>query len=399
MKHITHLLLLLSPVLALISQQRLKNVYAESHLNETEYSQLDIRASGWTVVIDEDRGKVPLGVEFSATSRSPDAMDLFYFHGNGDGAPLTQACWNQGNDWKTCRVFQYVFSYVLGSGRLTAISRTPERHELFFVPKGYQAVHVERWRKHGGWWGGTPVIGHKADPSTGFGVVSRGSNMLQTFWVRDDRALMHAYTEDDGDSWVRDVVLDAKADAKPSSVAATSRDPNSMVVAWVTSKGILEAARYEKSTWTKKQITTHDTVAGISKIATLSITPSMLNLFWIGTDGMIHQSYWTAGMPNDQWITTPISNFPANVGGLSAVSMNSNHMEVFWTSQTGTLYHAYWTAAQDRWISEPVPGSTGSLRCQPGSPLTTVARKGKNSMEGWCRSVEGKLVHFYYYAN
>lgn len=287
----------------------------------------------------------------------------------------------------------------MGSGRLTAISRTPERHELFFVSKGYQVVHIERWRKHGGWWGGTPSIGKNVDPSTAFGVVSRGSNMLESFWVRNDRALMHAYTEDDGDSWVRDVVLDANADANPSSIAAMSRNANSMVVAWITSKGKLEVARYETSAWTSTSITTQNTVAGTSKIATLSITPSMMNLFWIGTDGLVHQSYWTSGMFNDQWTTTLISSFPANVGGISAVSMNSNHMEVFWTSPGGTLYHAYWTTAQNRWISEPVPGSTGTLRCQPGSHITTVARESKNTMEGWCRSVEGKLTHFYYYAN
>jgi hypothetical protein len=124
----------------------------------------------------------------------------------------------------------------------------------------------------------------------------------------------------------------------------------------------------------------------------------MMNLFWIGTDSLVHQSYWTSGMFHDQWTTTLISSYPANAGGLSAVSMNSNHMEVFWTSPGGTLYHAYWTTVQNRWISEPVLGPTGTLRCQPGSYITTVARKGKNTIEGWCRSVESKLNHFYYYA-
>jgi hypothetical protein len=163
-------------------------------------------------------------------------------------------------------VFQYVFTYVTGSGRLTAISRTPERYDLFFVPKGYKVVHVERWRKHGGWWGGTPSIGQNVDPSTAFGVVSRGSNMLEGFWVRNDWALMHAYTEDDGDSWVRDVVLDANANANPSSVAAVSRNANSMVVAWITSKGKLEVARYEPSTWTSTPVTTEIPLPGLARL-------------------------------------------------------------------------------------------------------------------------------------
>lgn len=222
--------------------------------------------------------------------------------------------------------------------------------------------------------------------------------MLESFWVRNDRALMHAYTVDDGDSWVRDVVLDVNADANPSSVTAMSRNANSMVVAWTTSKGKLEVIRYETSTWTSSAVTTENTVAGASKIAALSITPNMMNLFWIGTDGLVHQSYWTSKMWNSQWTSTVLSSYPASVGGISAVSMNSNHMEVFWTSTDGTLYHAYWTTAQNGWISGPLPGSTGNLRCQPGSHITTVARKGQNSMEGWCRSVEGKLTHFYYYA-
>jgi hypothetical protein len=70
------------------------------------------------------------------------------------------------------------------------------------VPKGYQVVHIERWRKHGGWRGDTSAIGKNVDPNTAFGVVSRGSNMLESFWVRYDRALMQAYTVDDGDSWL-----------------------------------------------------------------------------------------------------------------------------------------------------------------------------------------------------
>lgn len=366
--------------------------------NDTESSKLTTRAQGWTVVIDTDRGDVPSGVEFSATSRSPEAIDLFYFHDNGKSSPLTQACWNQGSNWKTCRVFSYAFTYVLGRGHITAISRTPDRHEVFFVPRGYQVVHIERWRKNGGWWGGTPSIGKNVDPNTAFGVVSRSSNMLESFWIRNDRALMHAYTVNDGDSWVSDVVLDANADANPSSVTAMSRNANSMVVAWTTSKGKLEVIRYETSTWTGSSITAENTVAGTSKIAALSITPNMMNLFWIGTDGLVHQSYWTSSMWNSQWTTTVLSSYPANVGGISAVSMNSNHMEVFWTSPDGTLYHAYWTTAQNGWISGPVPGSSGNLRCQPGSHITTVARKGQNSMEGWCRSVGGDLTHFYYYA-
>jgi hypothetical protein len=137
-------------------------------------------------------------------------------------------------------------------------------------------------------------------------------------------------------------------------------------------------------------------VAGASKIAALSITPNTMNLFWIGTDGLVHQSYWTSSMWNSQGTTSVISSYPANVGGISTVSMNSNHMEAFWTSPDGTLYHTYRTTAQSPWISEPVPGSTRTLRCQLGSHITTVARK--DTMEGWCRSVEGKLTYFYYYA-
>jgi hypothetical protein len=114
MKQIVYLLFLLSPVLALIAQQCEENVNVKSHckwcyyittflayynncsparvVNETKYSKLSARVQGWIVAIDQARGEVPSGVEFSATSRSPDAIDLFYFHGTGEGAPLTQAC-------------------------------------------------------------------------------------------------------------------------------------------------------------------------------------------------------------------------------------------------------------------------------------------------------------------
>lgn len=210
---------------------------------------------------------------------------------------------------------------------------------------------------------------------------------------------MHAYTFSDGDSWVQDEVLDPNANAVSGSVTAISKEANSMLVAWISMDEALEVARYENGNWVKTQVLAPGNMAKNTKIDALSCSPTMMNLFFVGTDLLVYQSYWKQGMPNDKWVTTLLSKFPAALGGISATSMNRDHMEVFWTSPAGALYHAYWTLAQGHWISETVPGSVGLNRCQGGSHITTVARKGKSSMEGWCRSVEGKLAHFYYYAN
>ncbi|KAH7121978.1 hypothetical protein B0J13DRAFT_456148, partial [Dactylonectria estremocensis] len=281
---------------------------------------------------------------------------------------------------------------------ITAISRSAERQDLFFISKGSESVTLERWRKNGGWWGGTPTIGRNAAPGTSFGVVSRGSRKLEAFWARNDGALMHAYTENDGDTWVRDQVLDRYSEAKPESITAMSKDSSSAVVAWVTTRGALMVARYEGNTWVKNQVLIPGSLFVNTRLATLSISRNMMNIFFVGTDGMVYQSYWTSGMSNEKWTTTRISNLGASVGGISATSMNIDHMEVFWTHPSGTLHHAYWTKAQNSWSSEALPGSVGTNRCQPGSHIATVARVAKGTMEGWCRSIEGKLTHFYYYA-
>lgn len=223
--------------------------------------------------------------------------------------------------------------------------------------------------------------------------------MLEVFWIRDDKALMHAYTVDDGDHWVTDALLDGNADAVPQSVTAISRDSGSMLAAWTSNRGSLEVSRFEGIGWIRQQVLPPNSMPKNTKIAAISISSGMMNLFYVGHDGLVYQSYWTSKMRWDRWETTRISNLPAALGGISAISMNSNHMEIFWTSPSGTLHHAYWTSASGRWISEAVPGSAGNTRCEPGSHITTVARKDKSSIEGWCRSIEGYLTHFYYYAN
>ncbi|KAH6869163.1 hypothetical protein B0T10DRAFT_595004 [Thelonectria olida] len=241
MRLILYLLVLLSPVFALVAQQPEQDVDVDSH-----------------VIIDTERDSIPANVEFSATSRTQESIDLFYFRGNGEGAPLTQACWTEGSNWKTCRVFQYVFNYVRGRGHITAISRTKDRHDLFFVEKGYEVVTLERWRKNG------------------------GSRKLEVFWVRRDGALMHAYTENDGDAWVRDLVLDRYSEAMPETVTAMSKDSNSMVVAWITTRGALEVARYEGNGWIKTQVLIPGSLPTNTKLVTLSISRNMMNIFFVG---------------------------------------------------------------------------------------------------------------------
>lgn len=401
MRLATGVLIFLARVSALVTPRHPELVSERDDRSSVASSNADLRprAAGWTVTLQGDLGAIRPGAELSVTSRNPDAMDLFYFRGNNAGAPLTQECWNQGEGWKTCRTFQYTFNYVTSRGPVTAYSRRSDRHEVFFVDAESTGISLFRWRHDGGWWSGTPSVGHNVATNTNFGVVSRGSDSLEVFWARNDKALMHAYTFDDGNSWERDLVLDFDADVSPGSIAVMSKDANSQVVTWVTNQGALMLANYAGGSWRTARILNAGSAPVSTKLAALARSDTRMNIFFVGTNSRVWQAYWRVDFGDNVWAISQVSDLPAAVGGISAVSMNRDHMEVFWTSTDGTIMHAYWTLAANAWRSEALPGSSGATQCTPGSSITVVARKGKSTIEGWCRSKSGQAVHFYYYAS
>ncbi|KAH8899657.1 hypothetical protein GQ53DRAFT_836658 [Thozetella sp. PMI_491] len=151
--------------------------------------------------------------------------------------------------------------------------------------------------------------------------------------------------------------------------------------------------------WLVARLKGAGTIHPLSTIATVSRDRNYVNIFRIGNEGKVYQSWRVPDSNPIAWEFSKISDLAAKPGYLAATSMYASHQEVFWTSSDGSVQHAYWTSQQNAGKSEPRPGTSGK-KCQPGTPLGVVSRDTRKyqwTMEGWRRTSSGSLVHFYYY--
>lgn len=185
---------------------------------------------------------------------------------------------------------------------------------------------------------------------------------------------------------------DLALDPLPGIAASTRGDESVEAFAVDMDAGTLAGARYDPATATWSALdalaapggTATTPVTRTNRACAVSRAPGQLDLFWVGTDHLIHASSssapgtWTdpvqVGDPTVQ--VHPLAN-------LCAVSRSPDHIDVLFAGrQTGTaawrLYNVWWDSggAGGGWGAPPntqIVGGTG-LDIEPMSPIAACAR-------------------------
>ncbi|KAG4443303.1 hypothetical protein IFR05_001247 [Cadophora sp. M221] len=329
-----------------------------------ERKQLHRRA-GWTVSVQLSGTFLATRSLVSAVSRAPNNLDVFFVIGGNREAQLT---WTEGGQW----------SYLVGSSpsggpykAITALSRRPGSVEAFFTSS--ETIYSRVWDSGVGFSYPGPKTGVSCAVVSQLAVTSINENAMEVFYASSSNspgglvgAIMHTYWRP-STGWIGDQVINtATAFAGPAklySIAAVSRNSANQDIFWINSQDQLIHANWQASTgWYKHYLDVY--ASSMSYISTLSRNSERINAFFVGTDDRVWQAYWRAD--TGAWAYGRISDVQAPAGPLASVSMNSGHQEVFWVDGGGAVIHAYWTEAQNKWITETLPGTGGSNRCISG---------------------------------
>ena len=107
-----------------------------------------------------------------------------------------------------------------------------------------------------------------------------------------------------------------------------------------------------------------------------------LDVFFIGTDGNLYNSYWAAAAGS--WGTLPVTTGACASGttcagsgqpggGVAAVARNSNQLDVFYIGKDGGVWTSFWSggAGSASWTTMEI---TGGAVATAGAHITATAR-------------------------
>jgi len=278
-------------------------------------------------------------------------IDLFVF-GSGQ---IHTSWWTDGQPWSST---PYPWAPLGGpTGQVTAISRQPEKIDLFGVDrdhKVYTAWHHDGmdwscWTDKSREW---KSVGGDFPEGALVAATSRFADNIDLFIVGGDG---HVYTS----WWYR------------------GQEWSGLTGNWQDIGGVFPAA---------------------APISAVTRTPKNMDLFVIGNDGRVYNSWWYEGAKwsgvNSRW---------RNIGGdfrphgqVTAISRGPDVIDLFAMGNDGCVYTAWWYAGQDwsgltpgtSWGGSDIGGSGSSGGVNhwrniggyfpPGATITVVARSPRN---------------------
>ncbi|GAA0963420.1 hypothetical protein GCM10009554_82760 [Kribbella koreensis] len=175
-------------------------------------------------------------------------------------------------------------------------------------------------------------------------------------------------------------------------VAAVSRIPNSMEVWWVGADGSLrDSYWYEGNPWQGFELAPAGSASQGGGVAAVSRIPSSMEVWWVGGNGSVQGAYWYEGSNWGRYELAPGGSASLN-GGIAAVSRIANSMELWWIGGDGSVQGAYWYEGGNWGRYELAPAGSAS----PGGGVAAVSRI-PNSMEVWWVGANGSLQGAYWY--
>jgi hypothetical protein len=225
-------------------------------------------------------------------------------------------------------------------------------------------------------------------------VVSRTPSNVDAFYVANS-ILFTAYTGPQSDyEWQVSSLSFAPATA---AVTATARTTENLDVFLSSTDGNVYDTYWSSAAaaWNQHNITTDTCIAANGAatansapcvgsavsgggIAAVALDPGNMNVFYIGTDGGIWDSWWIGSNWNTWEIYGPSSPFQQGAGmatpggSITAVARTATNIDVYYIGKDGGLWTSSWANGAS-WGSWEIPGSAGLGRA--GTPISAVARQ------------------------
>ena len=192
--------------------------------------------------------------------------------------------------------------------------------------------------------------------------------------------------------WNQFVLDVAGSGAISSRVAAVSRIPNSMELWHVGPEGSIEDSFwYDGSSWQHFQLAAPGSASTTGGIAAVSRVPNSMELWHVGPAGSIEDHFWYDG---GNWQTFQLAppGSASLTGGIAAVSRIPNSMELWWIGADGSIQGAFWYEGGNWQRYQLAPPGSASLT----GGIAAVSRI-PNSMELWYVGAQGSIEDCYWY--
>jgi hypothetical protein len=333
--------------------------------------------SGWqSRPMDGTLGQGSASNSYAAVSRSPEHVDVFW--ADGAGNLMTSAWSEQAPFWATTQVINYASAFggiypnmVPAYAPLTAVANSPLNLDVFFVDT-HGAIEDASWS--GGAWSVRAITGPGvAQPGAPLAAVGRTAENLDVFFVgKNDGAIWTAYTYPGMNGrFVVNPISPPGLATTSTSIAATARSSVNIDLffvgndGWIWSSAWTAPGASSTGAWSTFRLQGTSGECDVrSSISAVSMNPTTLDVVCVGRS-ILYQTHWGGAA----WSSGAIPGVPAaSPVGLSIVARTSSNLDVFFNGANGALYTAHWAA------TFPVWGFTGPLATASGSPPLVTAQ-------------------------
>ncbi|MBE5096774.1 hypothetical protein IGH98_24130, partial [Bacillus thuringiensis] len=150
-------------------------------------------------------------------------------------------------------------------------------------------------------------------------------------------------------------VTSPQVSIRPSSnnsknIAAVSRIPNSMEVWWIGANGsVQDSFWYEGQNWQSFELAPAGSASQTGRVTAVSRIPGGMEVWWIGANGSVQGAYWPdEGGKWGRYELAPAGSASPN-GGITAESRIPSGVEVWWIGANGSVQGAYWPDEGGKW--------------------------------------------------
>jgi hypothetical protein len=262
---------------------------------------------------------------------------------------------------------------------LVCYSHDPTQIDVFWIgPNG--SIQSVWWNAKPNKWSPPSVVAPAgtARADSPLVVLSRAKAHMDLFWIGTDGAIHSMAWSLPGNKWTAPAAITPAGAARAaSSLAASSREANSMHVFWIATNGAVETVGWTQAAkWDKPAaITPANAARGGSTLATTPRTASEVHVFYVGADDAVHSVFWTK--QQNKWVPPfPVTGTKIVGSGshLACLARTPDHIEVFWVNYHGAVFTTWADRKFDKgkWIT-PV-AVTPEKSAFLNSPLVALAR-------------------------
>ena len=226
-----------------------------------------------------------------------------------------------------------------GPARLTAIAKSAGC-ELWWL--GADGAVNGRWTEPGPeWvsnqleWASYQLAGAGgAAPGGGITAVSKGSDLMEVWWIGPDGSVQAAYHDSD---WHLYTLAGPGSAAVTGGIAGIFKGGDVMEVWWIGPDGSVQAA-YHEGGWQAYTLAGSGAAATTGAITAVFKGGDSMEVWWVGPDGSVQAAYHEGGW---QAYTLAGSGAAATTGAITAVFKGGDVMEVWWVGPDGSVTGAY----------------------------------------------------------